>query len=213
MGQQQLCQMWTITNNKFLTIQTMRQRELKYRVGNYMPRFHETNPSRCRCGTTNTNRNVNEDTIDFDCRTKMCQWSYQIIDHCNFSRETVAVSMNLLDRFVDACSLSPAIQMTRSTYQLAAITTLYTAIKLCEPQAISSTSMAALSSGLYSTEQIESMEVHAVLPTLNWLVNPPTAATFGQYYVDLLVLFLNQMNQQQRDVDAMDADNDDEINV
>ena len=38
--------------------------------------------------------------ITADDRMKLVDWCYDIVDHCNFSRETVASAMEMVDRFL-----------------------------------------------------------------------------------------------------------------
>ena len=38
--------------------------------------------------------------VDEDCRVKMCEWCYQVVDFCKFRRETVGIGMSYLDRYL-----------------------------------------------------------------------------------------------------------------
>ena len=150
------------------SIQAMRRREVDYLTGDYL--HHQ--PFSCQ-----------EDSVDVECRSKMCQWCVQLVDHCHFSRETAAIAMNLLDRFMDA---RPQTLLDRKSYQLAAIACLYTTVKVHEQQAISPETMASLSRGAYSSRDIQDME-RTVLQATRWLIHPPTASTFTHYFSALLV--------------------------
>ena len=59
--------------------------------------------------------------VDAVCREKMCEWSYRVCDHFHVPRDMVAISFSYLDRFLDRC------QCDRTTFKLAAMTTLYMA--------------------------------------------------------------------------------------
>ena len=85
-------------------------------------------------------------------REKICEWSYQVVDHFEFSREVVSVSISLLDRYL--CTQ----QVDKKQFQLAAMTTLYLAIKLTENGKLSMRSMIQLSRGFFTIEQMASME-------------------------------------------------------
>lgn len=85
-------------------------------------------------------------------REKICEWSYQVIDHFDFSREVVSISIHFLDRFL---STRP---VNKKTFQVAAMTTLYLAVKLYEPGTISMKSMLGLSRGYFTVKQMEDME-------------------------------------------------------
>ena len=91
-------------------------------------------------------------TVDESWRELICQWYFQVIDHYEYNRETVAISLSYLDRFVASRP------MNRRTFQLAAMTTLYLAIKLFENCQIKASDLAKLSQGCFVTEHIVMME-------------------------------------------------------
>jgi hypothetical protein len=146
----------------------MRQRESDYRTSDYL---HQ--PLLLSCVKA----------VDVECRAKMCVWCIQIVDHCHFSRETVAIAMNFLDRFLEA---SPWILQDRSAFQLAAITSLYTCVKVHEPQAIAVETMANLSRNVYPASQIEAME-RVMLQATKWLVHPPSSFSFCYSFCQWIV--------------------------
>ena len=86
-------------------------------------------------------------------REKICEWSYQVIDHFDFSREVVSISLHYLDRFLATRHCS------KKVFQLAAMTSLFLAIKLYEPGKLSMTSMIELSRGYFNVEQMVAMEM------------------------------------------------------
>ena len=86
-------------------------------------------------------------------REKICDWSYQVIDHFDFSREVVSISIHYLDRYL---SKRP---VNKKVFQLAAMTTLFMAIKLFEPGRLSMASMIDLSRGFFTIEQMMAMEL------------------------------------------------------
>lgn len=122
--------------------------------------------------------------VDSDCRKKMCQWSYQVVDFCKFNRESVEISLNLLDRYLLTPAGVRALQ-DRSIFQLAAMTALYTAVKIHEPEAMDPKLVSSLSRGTYSPDDVEKME-QILLKSLNWRVNPPTALSFVRQFLDLI---------------------------
>jgi hypothetical protein len=117
----------------------------------------------------------------------MCEWAFNVADHFQFHHQTVGVAMNMLDRFLDHAigvdddhvDSTTSAWMDRSTYRLAAMTCLYTAIKIMEPYALSVNTMASLSRDSYSAQQIVDME-RTILLKNRWLLHPPTAQTFGR---------------------------------
>jgi lipoyl(octanoyl) transferase len=86
-------------------------------------------------------------------REKICEWSYQVIDHFDFSREVVSISIHYLDRFL---ATRPC---NKKVFQLAAMTALFLAIKLYEPGRLSMQSMIELSRGYFKVEQMIAMEM------------------------------------------------------
>jgi Cyclin, N-terminal domain len=86
-------------------------------------------------------------------REKICEWSYQVIDHFDFQRQVVSVSIHYLDRFLATRPCS------KKVFQLAAMTTLFLAIKLYEPGRLSMQSMIELSRGYFQVEQMVAMEM------------------------------------------------------
>mmetsp|Transcript_12147 Transcript_12147/g.21350 ORF Transcript_12147/g.21350 Transcript_12147/m.21350 type:complete len:160 (+) Transcript_12147:505-984(+) len=86
-------------------------------------------------------------------REKICEWSYQVIDHFDFSREVVSVAIHFLDRFLSKT------QVNKKVFQLVAMTALYLAIKINEPGTLGMTSMIELSRGYFSPVQMAEMEM------------------------------------------------------
>ena len=115
---------------------------LAYSVGTGSSTTATTNSSK-------TNGGVNEDW-----RSKICEWSYQVIDHLDYDREIVAVSMHYLDRYLAKRTVD------KRTFQLLAMTTLHLATKLYSPrhQQLSIHMLRNLSRGYFDEEHITSME-------------------------------------------------------
>lgn len=129
-------------------------------------------------------RNVEQKLdIDRECRKKMVAWSYQVIDFCKFNRETVEIAMSYLDRFLCTPTGFHALQ-DRSVYQLAAMASLYTAVKIHEPEAMDPALVSNLSRGTYAPNEIEEMEF-IVIQSLRWRLNPPTTLSFIREFLKL----------------------------
>lgn len=86
-------------------------------------------------------------------REKICEWSYSVADHFDFSREVVSISMSFLDRYLSVRSVD------KRLFQLAAMTTLYMTIKIYERGTISMQSMIDLSRGFFTVEVMKEMEL------------------------------------------------------
>mmetsp|Transcript_42808 Transcript_42808/g.64424 ORF Transcript_42808/g.64424 Transcript_42808/m.64424 type:complete len:335 (+) Transcript_42808:62-1066(+) len=118
-----------------------------------------------------------------DNRQKMVTWFQQIVDHCGFDRESVLIATSYLDRFLMTKSGVPALH-NKNTFQLVAMTCLYIAIKLFEPEVINPAIVSFLSENLYSEKQITEMEM-VILSALQWRVQPPTAVAFVRHFLAL----------------------------
>ncbi|KAL7577748.1 hypothetical protein ACA910_010510 [Epithemia clementina (nom. ined.)] len=112
-------------------------------------------------------------------REKICEWSYQVIDHFDFSREVVAIAMNYLDRYLATKFANKKI------FQLAAMTALFLAVKLHERSKLSMSSMIELSRGSFNLEQMVVMEI-SLIRGLRWHLHPPTAQSFVQRFLLLV---------------------------
>mmetsp|Transcript_30314 Transcript_30314/g.69468 ORF Transcript_30314/g.69468 Transcript_30314/m.69468 type:complete len:363 (-) Transcript_30314:666-1754(-) len=124
--------------------------------------------------STTSNNGVNEVW-----REKICEWSYQVVDHFDFNREVVAISLSYLDRFLSTRSCN------KKVFQLAAMTALYLAIKLNEPRTLKMSSLVELSRGYFTADHIAAME-EAVLRALEWRMHPPTSLAFVRNLLTLL---------------------------
>jgi hypothetical protein len=114
-------------------------------------------------------------------REKICHWSYNVVDHFNLSREIVAISMSLFDRFV----ATQGAECDGNLALLVSLTTLHLAVKLHETKKIKLSTLASLSRGQFGPEDIEVMEWE-ILKALKWNVHPPTTVSF----ISHLLLFL-----------------------
>mmetsp|Transcript_9470 Transcript_9470/g.16491 ORF Transcript_9470/g.16491 Transcript_9470/m.16491 type:complete len:341 (-) Transcript_9470:198-1220(-) len=120
-------------------------------------------------------------------RNKMVDWCYGVVDQCRFDRETVAMTMDLLDRFLSIqSSISQEALRSREIFQLVAMAALFVSIKVNEKVAINSDFFAELSQGIYSSEDIEKMEL-AILTGLSWRIYAPTSIRTAYDLLSLLV--------------------------
>lgn len=140
------------------------QEENSYKTVDYLaPEYQSMLTSRCDVNRTemmNDGKNgeaslssTSTSGINDIWREKICEWSYQVIDHFDFSREVVSVSIHYLDRFLATRSCN------KKEFQLSAMTTLFLAIKLYEPGKLSMHSMIELSRGYFQVEQMIAMEM------------------------------------------------------
>lgn len=118
--------------------------------------------------------------IDEIWREKICDWSFRIVDHFNFSRETVSISISFLDRYVSKR------RVNKKLFQLASVTTLYLAIKLHEREKFTMSHMLKLSRSGFSVKQMEAMEM-SMFAALSWHLHPPTPFSFVRDLVPMLI--------------------------
>jgi hypothetical protein len=86
-------------------------------------------------------------------REKICKWTFEVIDHFDFQRETAYIALSYLDRFLSNRLVN------HRTFQLVSMTTLYLAIKLYEPRTLRISSLTELSRGLFDESQVSAMEL------------------------------------------------------
>lgn len=119
--------------------------------------------------------------VDELCRRLMAEWCVKVVDRCSFARETAAIAMSMLDRFLATPQGSEAIT-SRNVFQLASMTCLYTAIKVHESEALQPQTIVQLSRGIFTIHDIEKMELR-ILFAIRWRTNPPTPLVFVQHFL------------------------------
>lgn len=120
-------------------------------------------------------------------RLKIVQWLCSIIDHCKFDRETVAIAMEMADRFLSKPSANISCFLRdRKQYQLLAVATLYVAIKINERVAFGSNLYAVMCGGIYSPQEIEAMEL-TILNGLSWRICAPTSIQMAHLILSLML--------------------------
>jgi len=121
--------------------------------------------------------------VDADARQRIAKWCTGVIEAFNCQTEIAEIAMSCLDRFVSTEN-GKTILLDRSEYQLAALTALYTSVKIHNSTALSPVLMAQLSRHQYNENEIEVME-RRMLDAIQWRVNPPTAMAFARAYLDM----------------------------
>lgn len=126
-------------------------------------------------------------------RARIAKWSYSVVDHFHLSRECVAVSMNIFDRYF-ARKTYDANNVDADAVLLVSCATLSIAVKLMEVDVLSLETLSRFSRGKYTTNQILDME-WTVVTALDFYLNPPTAISFASH---LLLLLPNEINERDR---------------
>ena len=147
------------------------------------------------------NNNDDTSTMYVEWRSKICEWSYRVVDHFGYDREIVAVAMNCFDRYL-AHTGGASASIESRTYQLAAMTSLYVATKLHADRSekgqdnatsnrkkmLRVSSFVQLSRDQFSPRDIAVMEKH-LLQVLQWRVNPPTPMLFVGHLLRIMPAF------------------------
>ena len=136
--------------------------------------------------------------INADDRKQLVDWCYGVVDHCQFSRETVASAMEMVDRFLsipsnsdDAARVCDEALRDESKLQLLAVTALYVSIKLNQKTVISSEQFSSeVCRHVYSAKEIEDME-RILLSGLSWRCHAPTAHEVGLSVLSLLLPYVD----------------------
>lgn len=93
--------------------------------------------------------------------------------------------MSLLDRYLARYLVThPNQGIPKQAFQLLAMTGLYIAVKLDQPKMLSLETMAHLSRGTFTKEQMRAMEMD-ILTNLQWHVHPPTPYIFLSHFMQI----------------------------
>lgn len=121
-----------------------------------------------------------ESRIDEYCREQIVEWSFRVVDYFRIDREVVSLSLSMLDRFLATCKCD------RTTFKLAATTTLQLAVKLLHPCKLGDLGILSdLSRGEFDMVDVRDMESH-ILKSLAWSLHPPTANAFSTLLLDFV---------------------------
>jgi Cyclin, N-terminal domain len=125
-----------------------------------------------------TSPSLSNSMIDEYCREQIVEWSFRVVDYFRIDREVVAVSLSFLDRFLSTC------RCDRTSFKLAATTTLHLAVKLLYPCKLSDLGILSdLSRGEFDMKDVCAME-YQILLKLSWNLHPPTAIAFSSIFLD-----------------------------
>jgi len=127
--------------------------------------------------------------LDGSWRQRIVEWMYGVVDHCSLRRGSVATATYYLDLCVERGLIK-----SREEFQLAAMTALQIAIKLCDSTVVKLQSMVALGRGLFTEEDVINME-SKMLSTLNWMMHPPTPVCFLRQFLRLLPPSISNMTR------------------
>eukprot|EP00571_Detonula_confervacea_P006939 CAMPEP_0172320742 /NCGR_PEP_ID=MMETSP1058-20130122/41293_1 /TAXON_ID=83371 /ORGANISM="Detonula confervacea, Strain CCMP 353" /LENGTH=296 /DNA_ID=CAMNT_0013036069 /DNA_START=131 /DNA_END=1021 /DNA_ORIENTATION=- len=124
--------------------------------------------------------------VDKACRESMVVWCQQVQKALKLSPETVWIAISFFDRYLSSGKgKSKQALEDRYKFQLAAITSFYTAVKIYESTELNVVTLAKLCRGFYAESDIISMEKD-ILFALDWRVSCPTPMEFVRHLLELL---------------------------
>jgi len=113
-------------------------------------------------------------------RTEFAEWCYHIVDSRDFSRETVFICMSYFDRYTATLGQ----KVTLDEAHLAAITSLYLAVKINETEKLSLEKLAKNFGNKFTLSHLKNMEIRIIL-ALEWRLTPPTPTAFVRNLLDI----------------------------
>ena len=129
---------------------------------------------------SSSGRGTSSSALSDSWRSKVTQWAFNVVDHFGLSREVVAVSMGIFDRY-----LATRATTSGNMVLLTSLTTLHMAIKFHETKRVKSSVLANLSRGQFDTAHIEEMELK-ILSALSWKIYAPTPLSFLSEFLHFL---------------------------
>ncbi|KAL7493776.1 hypothetical protein ACHAWT_004264 [Skeletonema menzelii] len=127
---------------------------------------------------TRFHRDYFTEEVNEDCRRKMVDWCFIVVDTFNLSRESVWRAMDILDRYLmSKKGMSMRVLENKQTFQLASTVCLYMAVKVHEDVEMTINFLVKLCRSFYTASEFISME-HDILFALQWSVCQTTPLDF-----------------------------------
>jgi hypothetical protein len=135
-------------------------------------------------------------------RMEIVDWCYHIVDSCQYPRDTVVMAMVMVDAFLstpsstaDAARASDEALYSQNKFQLLTIAALYCSIKAKSNVDVPADVFAHdMCSGLYTKEEIETMECTLLSGSSSWswrFAPASIAYEFGRTILSSLVPYIN----------------------
>mmetsp|Transcript_9907 Transcript_9907/g.13847 ORF Transcript_9907/g.13847 Transcript_9907/m.13847 type:complete len:317 (-) Transcript_9907:252-1202(-) len=136
-------------------------------------------------------------------RQKICEWSFDVVDHFGYQREAAVLSTCYFDRFASISQVKGD-PLSPRRFQLAAVASLLIAVKVDGMREIQSgkitiSMLVTLSRGRYSFQEIQQME-REILNVLQWKLNPPTTIRFISQLAQFFPAFGNSSSRTSHDI-------------
>jgi len=118
------------------------------------------------------------EAANVECRTKVIDWTFSIVEFCGFDRDTVFVATSFADRFLSLRTEEARHYLRdRKRFQLLFLTSLHVAVKVREQASMDCPLLSRLSRGTYEAHEFVDCE-RMLLHGLDWRVNGPTTMDF-----------------------------------
>lgn len=131
-------------------------------------------------------KTTNARSINKTWRNAMITWIQQVQKTLLLSPDTVWLAMSFFDRYLRSDrGKSSRILKDKLEFQLAAVTTFYTAVKIHEPVVLGVDVLVMLCRGIHTEADIINMELD-ILTALEWRVSCPTGMDFARAICDLI---------------------------
>jgi len=126
------------------------------------------------------------DGLNESSRQAMMTWITQVQQTLSLSAETVWIAASFFDRYLSSGrGNSREVLKSKCKFQLAAITSFYTAVKIYEPVVLGVDMLVQICRGTYAESDITSMESD-ILSALDWRVSCHTPMEFARHLLELL---------------------------
>jgi len=136
--------------------------------------------------TANNNATLEKDGIDKSCRTAMVTWIKQVQESLSLNPEMVWIAISYFDRYLSSGrGKSQKALGSKREFQLAAITSFYTALKIYDPEVLGIDTLIKICHDTYDEYDIVSME-YDILFALDWRVACHTPMDFARHLLELL---------------------------
>ena len=120
-------------------------------------------------------------------REKICKWLYEVIDHFQYDREIVAITLNFIDRYLSCYPYDSANEslITATHMQLVALSALHIVLKIHYSRVNHVSIIMKLSRNQFSSREFVAME-QLILTKLSWKLSPPTSVNFLHHYMPFM---------------------------
>ena len=131
-------------------------------------------------------KSTNASGINKAWRNAMITWIRQVQKTLLLSPDTVWLAMSFFDRYLrSGRGKSSLVLKDKLEFQLAAVTTFYTAVKIHEPVVLGVDVLVMLCRGIHTEADIVNMEMD-ILTALEWRVSCPNGMDFARAVCDLI---------------------------